>query len=100
VLQGREDGKGRKRWEKTRWNLRSRECSQPRENYQTREKLKENPTLRRIACEGISGWLADAVGVSSRLELLDSSGWANVLNFVTKGSFVHQITTTRLLATF
>jgi hypothetical protein len=65
-----------------------------------REKLKENPTLRRIACEGISGWLADTVGVSSRLELLDSSGWANVLNFVTKGSFVHQITTTRLLATF
>jgi hypothetical protein len=41
------------------------------------------------------------VGVGSRLELLDSSGWANVLNLVTKGSFVHAITTTtRLLATF
>ena len=26
-----------------------------------REKWKENPTLRRIACEGISGWLADAL---------------------------------------
>jgi hypothetical protein len=40
------------------------------------------------------------VGVGSRLELLNSSGWANVLNLVTKGSFVHAITTTRLLATF
>jgi hypothetical protein len=40
------------------------------------------------------------VGISSRLELLDSSGWANVLNLVTKGSFVHEITTTRLFATF
>jgi len=38
VLQGREDGRGREKWEKTSWNLRSRECSQPRENYQTREK--------------------------------------------------------------
>ena len=26
-----------------------------------RENLKENPTLLRIACEGISGWLADAL---------------------------------------
>jgi hypothetical protein len=26
-----------------------------------REKWKENPTLRRIACEGISGWLAGAL---------------------------------------
>lgn len=40
------------------------------------------------------------VGVGSRLELLDSSGGANVLNLVTKGSFVHGITTTRLLAGF
>ena len=26
-----------------------------------RENLKENPTLLRIACEGISGWLAGAL---------------------------------------
>jgi len=33
VLQGRKDGRGRERTVKTIWNLTSRGCSQPRENY-------------------------------------------------------------------
>lgn len=49
----------------------------------------------------ISGWLAGAVGVSSRSEFLDSSVWSNVFNSVTKGRFVEQglTTTARLLFT-
>lgn len=39
---------------------------------------------------GISGWLASAVGVSSRSELLDSTVGSNVFNAVSKGSFVEQ----------
>ena len=49
-----------------------------------------------------SGWLSNAVGVSSRSELLDSTVWSDVFNAVSEGSFVEKgftTTTTRLLLT-
>lgn len=51
----------------------------------------------------ISGWLSNAVGVSSRSELLDSTVWPDVFNAVSEGSFVEKgfttTTTARLLLT-
>ena len=57
---------------------------------------RENETQRN------SGWLSNAVGVSSRSELLDSTVWSDVFNAVSEGSFVEKrftTTTTRLLLT-
>jgi len=101
VLQGRrEDDRGQKRLERTS-EVAEKAASQGRF---IGGKEGENCSKFLFYVErhekGISGGLAGAVGVRSRLELLDSSGGANVLNLVTKGSFVHGTTTTRLLPSF
>lgn len=48
----------------------------------------DHVTRGQVANWGISGWLASAVGVRSRSELLDSTVGSNVFNAVSERCFV------------
>lgn len=101
MLQGRrEDDRGQERLERTS-EVAEKTANQGRFIWGEKEEKNCSKFLSYVERheKGISGGLAGAVGVGSRLELLDSSSRANVLNLVTKGSFVHG-TTTRFLPSF
>lgn len=84
-------------------NERTREAESTKEKRQTKnysETKDLGGQVKRI--QQNSGWLSNAVGVSSRSELLDSTVWSDVFNAVSEGGFVEKgftTTTTRLLLT-
>ena len=82
-------------------NERTREAESTEEKRQTKNYKESNDLGAQVnRNQQNSGWLSNAVGVSSRSEFLDSTVWSNVFNAVSEGSFVEKgftTTTTRLL---